>query len=166
MDRELKDIAGPKRGACPPLGRAVPPAKQSSQEKLFKSIDYPSLLKKPILPTFITYEVEVLLSRIDILCWDCHDKELSEVERSTRATRFRNGERNLHYVHVRKFERAGGPGGECLRCHDVHYSGQASLMKSTVPFDAAKWKLDIDFAPHENGCTCTVGCHKQTVYSR
>ncbi len=46
------------------------------------------------------------------LCFGCHDQSLATQERTTIVTKFRNGETNLHFVHVnrdRKGRTCSGP---------------------------------------------------------
>ena len=51
------------------------------------------------------------------LCFTCHDQELLTAKTSTTATQFRNGEHNLHYLHIN-----GEKGRNCNVCHNVHGS--------------------------------------------
>jgi hypothetical protein len=56
------------------------------------------------------------------LCWKCHDSALVEASQTTTATKFRNGDVNLHQVHVQKFKR----GRACHLCHTPPCGGAAT----------------------------------------
>ncbi|MFW6163062.1 MAG: cytochrome c3 family protein [Planctomycetota bacterium] len=96
------------------------------------------------------------------LCFACHDAELAAAAETEDATGFRNGQRNLHAVHVAR-ERKGR---SCGLCHDAHGSERAHLLEKDVPFGTAGWKLPIGFKPTEHGGTCTSGCHLPKAYDR
>ena len=73
------------------------------------------------------------------LCLSCHDAEMVLEERTDSATGFRNGEQNLHYVHVHR-ERKGRT---CRACHAVHASAEPRLLEESVPF--GNWRIPIGF---------------------
>jgi len=93
------------------------------------------------------------------LCFHCHLRELA-VEPETALTRFRDGERNLHFVHVNKPDR----GRSCRVCHEVHASRRPFHMREWVPFGPREWKLEIGHAPNEDGGSCAPGCHATKQY--
>jgi predicted CXXCH cytochrome family protein len=95
------------------------------------------------------------------LCFSCHDKA-AFLERFTgSAMGFRDGDRNLHFIHVNKLAK----GRTCRACHEVHAdSGQASHVKQTVKFSG--WAMPMNFSPGKNGGTCAPGCHGEKRYSR
>ncbi len=93
------------------------------------------------------------------LCFECHKRDLAQYEDTSFATNFRDGERNLHYVHVHKDK-----GRSCRFCHAVHAGNNPKLVNDTVPF--GQWNLPIGFVKTETGGGCTPGCHKQQVYDR
>jgi len=93
------------------------------------------------------------------LCWECHDSDLLEVATTTTATNFRNGDRNLHFVHVN-----GKKGKSCIMCHNVHASMNEHLIEDKVPF--GEWDLPIKFTSKENGGSCFPGCHAEKSYTR
>jgi len=98
------------------------------------------------------------------LCFRCHDPGL--VERETAAgeeTNFRNGSRNLHWVHVIKRKKKGRG---CHVCHDPHASSQPFMLHRRVPFRKRRFRLKITFSETATGGTCVVGCHKPQTYSR
>jgi predicted CXXCH cytochrome family protein len=94
------------------------------------------------------------------LCFRCHEPKLVEVERTDSATGFRDGDRNLHFVHVDKTSM----GRTCRLCHDAHASSQPKQMRESVPF--GKWDLPIKFKKTENGGSCEPGCHAAQSYDR
>lgn len=96
------------------------------------------------------------------LCFECHDAELAKAERTTDATKFRNGDRNLHYVHVNKKTK----GRACRACHEVHGSVQPFQIRDSVPFGAGNWPLPIKYEKSEHGGSCAAGCHKPWAYDR
>lgn len=93
------------------------------------------------------------------LCFECHDYELIE-ESETDSTEFRNGELNLHYLHVSK-ERKGR---SCRTCHESHLSEQAGLVRPSVPF--GKWKMTLRFVATGTGGACGPSCHSAKQYDR
>lgn len=96
------------------------------------------------------------------LCFSCHDKSLV-LERTTRwTTGFRNGETNLHFVHVSKDEK----GRSCRVCHDAHAATRDKHIRDDVPFGAGGWKLPIRFEPLPDGGRCGAGCHAAYEYNR
>ena len=94
------------------------------------------------------------------LCFRCHDAALATQERTTSASEFRDGDRNLHFVHVNR----ASHGRTCRSCHEVHASTIPNHVGATVPF--GDWKLPIKFDKTENGGSCTPGCHALQKYDR
>jgi len=94
------------------------------------------------------------------LCFRCHDAPLATEERTTSATEFRDGDRNLHFIHVNK----ASHGRTCRSCHEVHASANRKHIAATVPF--GNWELPIKYEKAENGGSCTPGCHTLQKYSR
>jgi len=114
------------------------------------------LLAKPYPETFYTgFAVE----KYD-LCFSCHDKQLVLLAETKGLTNFRNGEQNLHYLHVNRDTK----GRTCRACHETHASAQAFHIRESVPF--GKWDLPINFKPTETGGSCAPGCHKAMGYDR
>ncbi|HDZ21010.1 MAG TPA: hypothetical protein ENH80_14145 [Phycisphaerae bacterium] len=93
------------------------------------------------------------------LCFSCHDAPLAS-EASSTATKFRDGRRNLHFVHVNKARK----GRKCDTCHPPHVSTTPEFVRESVPFGS--WDLPIGFAATETGGSCTPGCHEKFVYDR
>jgi predicted CXXCH cytochrome family protein len=93
------------------------------------------------------------------LCFQCHDSSLAEIKVTGKATNFRDGTRNLHYLHVNLKK-----GRTCRACHDAHAGKNKKLIRDHVPF--GKWSLPINFNKTETGGSCAPGCHKSFTYSR
>jgi len=94
------------------------------------------------------------------LCFECHDSKMINTKETTTATRFRNGTRNLHYVHVNKPDR----GRTCRACHEVHASKQPFQVRDSVPFGSKGWLLQVNFKKNADGGTCDKTCHTAKSY--
>jgi predicted CXXCH cytochrome family protein len=94
------------------------------------------------------------------LCFQCHDSQLALESHTTTATRFRNGDLNLHRVHVTDPRL----GRNCRVCHATHAGESAALMRRDVLF--GQWRIPIDFEPTETGGACAAGCHRGRRYDR
>jgi predicted CXXCH cytochrome family protein len=94
------------------------------------------------------------------LCFTCHKRDLVQYPDTSFATGFRDGERNLHYLHVNNKQK----GRSCKMCHDLHGSNQPSLVADSVTF--GKWKLPLKFVKTDTGGSCAPGCHKLQSYDR
>ncbi len=93
------------------------------------------------------------------LCFDCHNTELIEKERTRTATNFRNGDRNLHFVHT-----SGNRGRNCTTCHNMHASKNDHLIEDKAPY--GNWEMPIKYKHNKNGGSCFPGCHKEQKYDR
>lgn len=91
----------------------------------------------------------------------CHVREIIEAPR-TRLTQFRDGDRNLHHVHVRRDEK----GRTCRACHESHAADGPKLMRESIPFGPGGWPLPIGFRPTPTGGACASGCHQALSYDR
>ena len=96
------------------------------------------------------------------LCFECHNKNFALDKNTTNLTSFRDGDRNLHYLHVNKDVK----GRSCKACHQVHASSQEKHIRTSVPFGKIKWELPIKFTKFEDGGKCVVGCHAPKEYHR
>ncbi len=94
-------------------------------------------------------------------CFLCHAKTLAEDKRTDQLTGFRNGDRNLHNLHINLPEK----GRTCKGCHNPHASSQDRLIMPKVP-GFGKWEIPIRFTTTSTGGTCVVGCHKPKSYDR
>lgn len=92
------------------------------------------------------------------LCFECHDRSVALEAKST-TTGFRDGERNLHFLHVNKEK-----GRTCRACHAEHASMQPHHVRSEVPF--GRWAMKVEFTKTETGGTCSTGCHQPYSYDR
>jgi predicted CXXCH cytochrome family protein len=93
------------------------------------------------------------------LCFGCHKATLVTEKNTTTATGFRNGDRNLHALHVGRDK-----GRTCRDCHDVHGAVQPKLIRSTFKF--GDWDAPIRFQATRTGGTCAAACHVQAAYDR
>jgi predicted CXXCH cytochrome family protein len=95
------------------------------------------------------------------LCFQCHEKTQAFYEQFTTLTNFRNGKRNLHYLHVTREK-----GRTCIACHDVHAANQQRLIRSSTPFGPSGFLIRIVFVKTPTGGTCTISCHVSKGYDR
>lgn len=96
------------------------------------------------------------------LCFSCHDKQLVLLATTPNATNFRNGDLNLHYVHVNRDKK----GRTCKLCHDAHAASRDKHIRDEVPFGKKGWKLPIRFVALPTGGKCSAGCHAAYEYNR
>lgn len=96
------------------------------------------------------------------LCFSCHEKDLVLDEKTLALTNFRNGDTNLHYLHVNKDKK----GRTCRACHETHASNKANHIRDAVPFGTGGWELPINFVKLETGGSCAPGCHVPYEYNR
>ena len=94
------------------------------------------------------------------LCFSCHKRDMVDYAETSYATGFRDGERNLHYVHVHNTVK----GRSCKLCHAWHGSDNPKLIADTVPF--GKWNMPLKFEKTETGGGCAPGCHQPQYYDR
>jgi len=94
------------------------------------------------------------------LCFSCHNRDLLRYSNTSFATGFRDGEKNLHFVHVNKKVK----GRNCKTCHDMHAGTLPKLIQDKVLF--TKWDLPLKYVKWETGGSCAPGCHKKFVYDR
>ncbi|MFT5424512.1 MAG: putative CXXCH cytochrome family protein [Phycisphaerales bacterium] len=96
------------------------------------------------------------------LCFGCHDQTMVTDQKTTTVTRFRNGDTNLHFVHVNDDKK----GRTCAVCHDTHASNHAKHIREAVPYGPGGWELPIGFQQTLEGGTCAAGCHQPHEYNR
>jgi len=94
------------------------------------------------------------------LCFGCHNERLFREPETTTLTNFRNGSKNLHFVHVNKPER----GRTCRACHEVHASQQARHVREGVPYGTKGWILKLNYTKTPNGGSCAKTCHETRSY--
>jgi predicted CXXCH cytochrome family protein len=96
------------------------------------------------------------------LCFSCHERSLATEEITATTTRFRNGDTNLHYVHLMV---TSGRGRSCKTCHEVHASHQEHLIRDSLP-GFGSWQIPVNYSETGTGGTCVAGCHKPKYYDR
>ena len=94
------------------------------------------------------------------LCFQCHEEQ-NVLDPNSTHTNFRDGTRNLHYLHVNREK-----GRTCRACHQVHASTHSFHIRDSVPFGSSGWELPINFTATKTGGSCTPGCHKHKEYRR
>jgi predicted CXXCH cytochrome family protein len=94
------------------------------------------------------------------LCFECHEPDVVQDERTDTLTGFRNGDRNLHYLHVHREVK----GRTCRACHNTHASKRPKHITESVPF--GNWELPINYRQTATGGSCQPGCHKLYRYDR
>ncbi len=94
------------------------------------------------------------------LCFSCHNRDLLRFPTTSSATGFRDGDKNLHYLHVNRKDR----GKQCKACHVIHAGENPKLIADRVPF--GDWNLPLKFVKTENGGSCSPGCHQPYAYDR
>jgi predicted CXXCH cytochrome family protein len=140
-----KSVHGPvKTGECVKCHKP-----HGSDYRKILIADYPTVLYKP----FSTDAWP--------LCFTCHNPALAGEATTTTATNFRNGDRNLHSVHVNR----AGKGRACRMCHNPHASDQDRLIFSHAP-GFGSWDIPIHYTKTETGGSCSVGCHRTFYYDR
>lgn len=94
------------------------------------------------------------------LCFSCHKRELLMFPDTSFSTGFRDGIKNLHYVHVNKAKR----GRSCKLCHGIHGANQPKMIADIVDFGT--WRMPLNFQKGETGGQCFPGCHRPQRYDR
>ena len=93
------------------------------------------------------------------LCFECHKQDLVLDERTTVLTNFRNGDLNLHYLHVHRKK-----GRTCISCHEAHGGSQESQVRRSTPFGV--WDIPVGFTKTPTGGKCLASCHVTKEYDR
>lgn len=94
------------------------------------------------------------------MCFDCHEADAMRDERTDALTGFRNGDHNLHFVHVNR----KGKGRTCRACHQTHASKWPKHITESVPF--GEWDLPLNFEKTPKGGSCLPGCHRLYRYDQ
>ncbi len=140
---ENKDWHGPiKEGDCP----ACHSPHGSDNFRMLRK-NFPSSMYMPYDPNNYA------------LCFMCHQNTIAAEKYTTTLTNYRNGNLNLHYVHVHQIK-----GRVCVFCHDPHGSNNPKHIRDYVKFGA--WKLPINYKKTATGGQCSPGCHVTRYYDR
>jgi predicted CXXCH cytochrome family protein len=94
------------------------------------------------------------------LCYGCHNDAVVKEAETTTLTNFRDGSKNLHFVHVNKADR----GRTCRACHEVHASKQDHQIREGVPYGPKGWVLKINYTKTPTGGQCGKTCHETKTY--
>ncbi len=94
------------------------------------------------------------------LCFTCHQRELLRFPDTSFATGFRDGKRNLHYLHVNRKK----DGRNCRACHAIHGTTHPKMIADNVNF--GKWNYSMNFLKTDTGGSCNPGCHRTFSYDR
>ncbi len=94
------------------------------------------------------------------LCFRCHEESIFTDEKTETLTEFRNGETNLHYMHVNRAKK----GRTCRACHEVHASSYPVHLADVVPVGG--WGLPRHFEVTPHGGCCSPGCQHPMAYDR
>lgn len=99
----------------------------------------------------------------EFFCFKCHnDTKISTqyiTPKDNNITNFRDGEVNLHYLHVNDRK-----GRSCRACHDEHASKYTHLIRSYTDFNGIKFPLR--YIDTGTGGSCAPACHKKFEYDR
>lgn len=93
------------------------------------------------------------------LCFSCHEETLVLDQETSTLTGFRNGEKNLHFLHVNREK-----GRTCRACHEIHAGTKPKRIKDMVPF--GNWAFPLNYEKNEEGGSCAPGCHVKRRYNR
>ncbi|UCF89155.1 MAG: hypothetical protein JSV70_02605 [bacterium] len=106
------------------------------------------------------------------LCFECHDPSLVTGKGEDGVTNFRDGDTNLHDIHVQgelKPNKYGivmrGKARSCAGCHNPHGSSQPHNLVRDYEC-ASVLCYSMTFYPLEDGGKCAVGCHIPRSYHR
>jgi predicted CXXCH cytochrome family protein len=119
--------------------------------------DYARILTKEYPRTFYAPYKEGIYD----FCLSCHNKDMLRFTETTIYTKFRNGKRNLHYVHVANSRK----GRTCRTCHEPH-AGDGEKLISTEGPAFGSWRIPLRFKSTPTGGSCAPGCHRNVAYDR
>ncbi|QWV92413.1 cytochrome C [Geomonas oryzisoli] len=95
------------------------------------------------------------------LCLRCHDKNMLTFAQTTIYTKFRNGDQNLHFVHVADRLK----GRSCLACHESH-AADGTMMGNKEGATFGPWRIKSRLKLTSTGGSCAPGCHWPYSYDR
>lgn len=116
----------------------------------------PSLLQKPYSRSFY----QRFSPDNYALCFGCHDRNLAMEPETATATGFRDGARNLHFVHANQGERDKN----CRACHLTHAGPNPRLVRDYLKYGV--WEMPVQFTRTPTGGSCFPGCHPAEGYDR
>ncbi|MBI5057309.1 MAG: cytochrome C [Nitrospirae bacterium] len=93
------------------------------------------------------------------LCFLCHKEALVTTGKTLTITNFRNGDVNLHWLHVNQEK-----GRTCRACHDIHASDIEYHLRDEFIFGTSS--IPINYSKSATGGSCAPGCHKERRYDR
>lgn len=96
------------------------------------------------------------------MCFECHNQTVALDSTTESLTDFRDGDRNLHFLHVNKDPK----GRSCKACHQAHATDQEKHIRRSVPYGSMDWELPINYTKLDDGGRCEVGCHAIKEYHR
>jgi predicted CXXCH cytochrome family protein len=102
----------------------------------------------------------VSYARDRYVCFHCHSEEAFAEPRTLSATKFRNGNLNLHHRHVNREK-----GRTCMVCHEYHASTYEALIRKETPFGRSVITIR-QFEKSESGGKCAPTCHIAVEYDR
>jgi len=115
-----------------------------------------------------TLEREVRHGEKDFaFCLSCHERSRLLVGTGADKTRFSDGERNLHALHVlaqgRRSEKSSGEKGlTCRNCHEAHSANTAALTRTELDCGASLC-MKMEFRRTDEGGECMASCHSQKI---
>lgn len=113
------------------------------------------MLKKPFPDTFYSKFDEK-----NYICFECHEPAKIQDEMTKTATNFRNGDKNMHYIHVNKEK-----GRTCRACHDFHGTKEyPHHLRKKTEFGAINFPIRYIETP--TGGSCAPACHARRGYDR
>lgn len=95
------------------------------------------------------------------LCFHCHDIDPFILSGVAEVTGFRDGERNLHHLHVGDESK----GRSCRSCHEPHAGTNRPLIRDEGP-RFGEWRIPLFFEASPTGGSCAPGCHTAARYDR
>ncbi len=101
------------------------------------------------------------LENYSLCLQECHSPKILTEEIVDTTTQFRDGNINLHYIHVNQKKSR-----TCKLCHAAHASDISHLLQQGVSFGPRNWKMKLTYVPKNNGGSCTSACHKEKTYNR
>lgn len=93
-------------------------------------------------------------------CLMCHGEMTFAEPRTLTATKFRNGNLNLHYRHVNREKGRG-----CRACHHQHASSNDAQIATDTYFGDQNIGIKA-FSKTETGGSCEPSCHRVVQYDR